>query len=280
MEPKPEGERSGIPKSTAVILGLILMLASVAVQAAWTMTVYTNTSVSGIHAEAFEIGDSLQVVSTDISVARDPLSPVGTQSTPLEIADGLPAGNALITKNHWTYLAVLEEKSLAAVTGGNFTVALYVNGSLLDRIYLTQQTSRTDKVEGATLQWDLGSSIPSDPLFLLKVTTTLPPSGPTVNFTMNANFNAFKGNSTGILNLSNPTLNISAGDTLRITIRGDDGMTHNIQFRTSGGTTLATSADVDLGQTTTLSYTFTSAGTYTYRCQYHTSTMVGTINVA
>lgn len=254
------------------------MLASVAVQAAWTMTVYTNTSVSGVYAEAYDVGDSLQVVSTDINVAASALTPVGTQSSPLEIVNTLPVGNTLVTRNHWTYTVVIQEKSIAAVTAGNFTVSLFVNGSLLDKIYIKQQTAQATSIEGATLSWDLGTSIPSDPLFVIKTIATVTATNYS-NFTMNANFNAFKGNSTGILNVSNPALNITAGQTLSVTIRGDDGMTHNIQFR-SGGTTLATSADVDVGMTTTLSYTFTTAGTYSYRCQYHTSTMVGTINVA
>ena len=68
-------------------------------------------------------------------------------------------------------------------------------------------------------------------------------------------------------------LNITVGDNVTWTNQGS--MTHTV---TSDGGEFTNSSDLANGDTYTV--TFDTAGTYTYHCNYHNSSMTATINVA
>ena len=68
-------------------------------------------------------------------------------------------------------------------------------------------------------------------------------------------------------------LNITVGDNVTWTNQGS--MTHTV---TSDGGEFTDSSDLANGDTYTV--TFDTAGTYTYHCNYHNSSMTATINVA
>jgi len=74
-----------------------------------------------------------------------------------------------------------------------------------------------------------------------------------------------------ITDLTDPTININAGDTLVLSnVTGG----HVLEYQDDGNNTIATESN------TNISYTFTTAGTYYYVCTAHPTNMIGTIIVS
>ncbi len=155
-----------MPRWAAALLVLVTAVVSMVVQAG-TLTVYQNNSTAGLYGERFNVGENFFIESTAIRVAKDTLPAVGTQGSMLEITDGMPRGNTAVTRDQWTYEVVVKEAGLNSVTGGNYSVEVLMDDASLGKIFVTQQTVRTDKVEGAILSWLLGATINTNALFVI-----------------------------------------------------------------------------------------------------------------
>ena len=111
----------------------------------------------------------------------------------------------------------------------------------------------------------------------------MPASAADRTFTL---FGSATGNNMGWGNTSSteanpgPLLVASVGDTVTITITGTDSQAHNwfIDYDNSNSPTGTEPSTADVtGNSTTYTFTPDRAGTFTYRCRIHPTTMTGTI---
>ena len=76
----------------------------------------------------------------------------------------------------------------------------------------------------------------------------------------------------------NPTITLVANSPASITIQNPTETKHELVIE-SNGQEVASSGDIASGGSGQLTYTPTAAGTLQYHCQYHPTTMKGTIQV-
>lgn len=75
----------------------------------------------------------------------------------------------------------------------------------------------------------------------------------------------------------NPRLEVPAGASVTITVNNADGGFHNLKV---GGTVNQKTENIEAeGDTKTLTFTMPASGTLEYVCEYHASTMKGTIAI-
>jgi len=92
------------------------------------------------------------------------------------------------------------------------------------------------------------------------------------------------GLSAGTITNPGPTLTVNASDSVTLILHSTDGVRHNwfldVNNNRVRDANELVSPDFDEG-TPIVTWTFTApaAGTYTYRCQYHPTSMTGTLSV-
>jgi plastocyanin len=78
-----------------------------------------------------------------------------------------------------------------------------------------------------------------------------------------------------------PTVTVTVGDTVALTLHSVDGMTHNwfIDYNNNSANDTGEPSSPDFTGSTAGAFTFTAdrVGTYLYRCRYHPTTMTGVI---
>lgn len=80
-----------------------------------------------------------------------------------------------------------------------------------------------------------------------------------------------------------PRITVTQGDVLALTLHSQDGVTHNwfVDYNNNNVVDPGEPSSADFTGSTAGSYTFTAnrTGTFTYKCKYHPTVMVGTIVV-
>lgn len=108
-------------------------------------------------------------------------------------------------------------------------------------------------------------------------------SGANVTFNLFGSQNGW-GASSGTITNPGPTLSPTQGDNVTLILHSADGIQHNWFIDTNANTIRDAgeifAPDVDEGNITrTFSFTAPTAGQYTYRCQYHPTSMTGVLSV-
>ncbi len=89
------------------------------------------------------------------------------------------------------------------------------------------------------------------------------------------------GSTATTLHNPGPTIIVTVGDSVALTLHSVDGMTHNwfIDYDNSSGVSTGEPSSPDFMGSTAGTYTFTAdrVGTFLYRCRFHPTTMTGVI---
>lgn len=274
------------PRARKVVTGLIVLtfLAGFA-QAA--MLIYQNNTTVMLHAERYNVGDGFMVDSTDLFAADSDVAALGTQGAEVEMTAAFPAARTALVRDNWVYQVVLKEKTPSSGSSGVFTAQLIVSGVPVASNVFVKQSTLDAAVEGVTIAWNLGVSVPDSPLFQVKLAPFVQ-VGPIVEYTLKSKAdgsNVWEGVSpAAIAGANGPALSATVGDTVKITVQNADANTHNFRIMNAGGATpIVAGPTPDINVPTdqqTLTWVPSAAGTYQYECQYHKSTMTGAITVA
>ncbi len=89
------------------------------------------------------------------------------------------------------------------------------------------------------------------------------------------------GTSSASESIPGPTLTVSQGDSVTITLKSTDGATHEffIDYNNNGALDAGEPVSSTFTNTTTLTFTANQAGSFTYYCLIHPSAMKGTFIV-
>lgn len=252
--------------------------------------VVQNRSLPGLYAERYDGGDLFTIGTTVFESGANDRTPLGVEGNEVEMTDGYPEARTALTNGHQWYTAVIMERTASSVTSGTYSAQLYLQDLLKGTVFL-RAGARTDKVDGATVIWDLGApaTVPASPLFVVRVSSFMPtlPPGPARDFGIESiTGDLWRGVSApaghaNIAGTTNPTLNALVGDSVRITWTNQDGRSHALQITNPGGAVVAgpTATLGTSGQSATVVYGPPSAGTYRYACVFHGS-MWGNLAVA
>lgn len=93
-----------------------------------------------------------------------------TSGAAIEMALVLGAANTALAIGDWVYIATVKEFGVATVTSGTYKVELFQDGTSLGALYMKQATSDALNLEGVTFKWTLGSALPTNAAYTLKVT--------------------------------------------------------------------------------------------------------------
>lgn len=266
-----------------VVLAALVALAGFA--AAASLTVKQRQDTASLYAERYTVGEMFTLEPSALAPVAASLPATGAQASPVEMASGFPSARTSLVQDHWMYSVVVKEPTSGAVGSGVFGIELQLDGASIGTVYATQGLAEAGAVEGVRASFDLGSTVGSSALYYIVVKPYVP-TGPTIAATVRSNPNGnltWLGVGGSIDSVVNPTISLALGSTFQLTAKNADGGTHNLGFKDAAGTLVnppGWSANIDTtGAETTIAWTPPSAGSYTYRCQFHTG-MVGTITVA
>lgn len=264
---------------------LVGLLAIAGLVAASTFSVNQRADTATLFAERNSIGEGLVVESAPIWVTKAARGASGLQASPVELgAPGAEARPAIAT-DVWVYSVTLREASAASITSGVFVAELFIDEVSAGSVFVAQATADAAVVESVRLSFPIGPTLSTSALYYLVVKPFVQ-TGPTVTYTLQSTpsgDNTWTGVGGDIAGVVNPALTAAVGSTLQLVAKNGDGVTHDIGIKTSAGVLVnppGWSPDIEaIGSEQTIAWS-AAAGTYTYLCKYHASTMKGTITVA
>lgn len=262
-------------------LAVVLIVAG-AVTAA-NLTVNRRSDVSSLYAERFDVGERFTVTDPVIAPAALTRTALGVAESPAEIAGGNPEARTALTQDQWMYTVTVRESAVDSVATGRFTIELSLDGNSLGVLHVEQEIRQADTAEGVRASFAVGASLPQSGLYYLVVKPFVPTAN-TVEFVLESEPGGalrWIGRGGSIEGVQNPTLAAISGETLRLRAKNGDGLVHNIGIK-SGATLInppgwstniaSTGDEIVIGWSAL-------AGSYEYQCQYHPTTMKGTITV-
>lgn len=159
-------------KSLTILLIGIIGVAGTLAALAIGFSEFTTTSTTGsILGDVVESDESFDITASGISVATNAMRGTAAGTTPQEITTGNPVFRTNdVTRGNFVYRVVLTEAS--ALTSGTWEVKILQDGNQIgDTVTLTQATPATG-TEGATVIADLGTSLPNENVFEVRITKT------------------------------------------------------------------------------------------------------------
>lgn len=264
---------------------LFVVISLLGIVAASNLVVNQKTDTTSVYAERYSLTEQFTVGQSSVWVAKADRAASGVQGTPVELSAGLPEARSFLPTDQWVYSVPVTEASAGSVAGGNFTIELFVDELSVGKLFVTQQTADPAAIEGVTASFALGPIFSTSSLYYLVVKPFVQ-LGPTTTYTVESTPGGsltWTGVGGAIDAQVNPTLTVPVGGTLRVTAQNADGITHDIGIKDASGTLVnppGWSPDFEsVGASQTIGWTPSAAGTYTYMCKYHASTMRGTITV-
>ncbi len=292
---------------TAPVWLVILMIALSAASSMYAVAVTLTVDQKKIQlfGESVIVDTRFTVTSKGLGiVGLDKTAAAATEATAVEMANPHGTVNNALVKNHWTYQFLVDESSIASVAASTtkFSIEFFQDGVLLTTLYIVQVAADATKIEGVTVNVDLGTDIPASSMFVIRVAEVAGPAGVLRTFNMNGDAGigwtattAVPGNADGSAYTgTNPNIKMKAGETMVLVGTQVDGSPHNLALCPQSTATTTNRCTTGLlagpspttaatGQTTTMTYAVPStavAGStwYTYFCQFHAS-MTGTVTI-
>jgi len=251
------------------LLLLLTLVALAGVAAAGALTIQQRDETLSLHAERFTVGDLFTIKSSRVSPVLGHMSQTGGLDDAVEMGIGYPAVRTALVQDHWMYVARVEETSAGAVEIGQFEITLEVDGDTVANLYAIQSVPNPTGIEGVTAYFDLGTTIQDSSLYYVVVRPYLP-VGEIVEYTVLTDKDGttfqWEGDGGEIEGVVNPQLNVTLGETLRLTGRNADGGFHNLGIRDADPPNFK---ELGSGAEVLISWRPTTAGTYVYECQFH-----------
>lgn len=248
----------------------LLMVAALARAAPLTVE---KAPVDLLHAERVDITERFEIVRIELAT-----STLGARATgDVEIGETLPPANTDLSLGEWSYAVVLREREPDGVPEGVFEVRLTLAGQPAGEVRLVQRAANELVQEGATVRFGLGDALPAAPLLVVSVREI--PQGPVFELTtaLNSSFAYVWQDEDSV---QNATLRLRVGLTATfVAINGEATSPHNLQILDGSNSPPTTPDLLNVGDEETLAWTPPSTGTFVYRCQYHSNTMQGRIEV-
>lgn len=264
-------------------VALAVLVVAGAVTAA-NLTVNRRSDVSSLYAERYDVGDRFVVSDPTIAPAAASAEAIGYEESPREITSGFPAARTALVADQWVYTVLVKENAVAAVAAGRFTIELALDGNSLGVLHVEQSANQAELVEGVKASFAVGPNLPTSGLYYL-VVKAFTPAGTIIEYVIESEPSGslkWIGRGGSIEGQENPAIALLAGETLRLKAKNGDGIVHNVGIK-SGASLVSPpgwSANVAAtGDETTIGWLAT-AGAFEYQCQYHPTTMKGTITVS
>jgi len=228
-----------------------------------------NVERTALFAERIEVDERWMITSMGINVALKNKDPLGTSSTPLEIAPSpYPEANTMLQKDHWTYVIVANESAVNSITSGIFKFQLSINGIPNAEIFLKQGTADASKVEGATLIFDIGEDLEMETVFLIKVTEVGGTPVPGLGVVLSTSIEQTDGTRGFVPR----TLTAALNSVIELRITNNDPGTdpdadnHPIRLRDPNGVVVGEITSLLHGETKSITFTASVVGIYTFVC--------------
>lgn len=161
-------------KKRFVSLGLVSLLLAAGVVAAITATTTTHYGISG---ETYTYDTSIfTLTSQGHSVASSTVAAAGTTASLIGAVEssGSSGGtaNTALTAGYWVYQVKIDEagiNTLSSITA-YYKVELFLDGTSQGAVYVKNTVLDILTVEGVTIKWNLGASLPTTGAYVVKVT--------------------------------------------------------------------------------------------------------------
>lgn len=156
---------------TALVASIALLtVASVATIAAITAN---QTAYQGISGDVYSYDDTtFDLIAGGHLLNALPASASGdTSGTAVEMALIPGSANTALSIGDWTYLMTVQELGIATVPSGTYEAELFVDGTSQGSLFFKQDTPDALSIEGATLTWSLGASLPTNGAYVVKITS-------------------------------------------------------------------------------------------------------------
>lgn len=268
---------------TKKIAALLALVAVAGLAAASALTVKQRQDTVTLHAERYTVGELFVVEGSALAPVPATLGALGVVGSPVEMTAANATARTPLVQDQWMYSVVVREANAGAVTGGQFSVELQLNGQSVGTVLASQNAADATAIEGIRASFGIGPTVDRSSLYYVVVKPYVP-LGPTLSYTVRSNPNGnytWVGVGGSIDGQVGPSIAAALGTTIQMTARNADGIAHNLGFRSGSalvnppGWSPTITAD---GEEATLAWTPSAAGTYTYACQFHAS-MTGTITV-
>lgn len=226
-----------------------------------------------LHAERVDITERFEVVR--IVLARSAFD--ARASGAVEIGEAMPPAHTDLELGEWSYALTMRERTPDGVAEGVFEVQAELAGARVGSVRLTQALANPLVQEGATVRFGLGQTLPPAPLVLVRVQEVA--QGPVLELTtaLNASFAYVWHDEDGA---QNATLGLRVGRAATfVAVNGEATSPHNLQILDGTSPPPTTPDLMNVGDEESLTWTPRSVGTFVYRCQYHSNTMQGRIEV-
>jgi plastocyanin len=263
---------------------ITILVAIAGIAAASALTVTQRNDTVNIFAERFTLRDEYEIGESSLAPASADAAALGVDGAPVELTAAMPEARTAISRDHWVYRVPIHEKAAASGARGLLTIRLFVDNVPAATIFAAQDSLDAAAVEGVVARFDIGTSLSTDALYFVEVRPVLQ-VGPELAFTVRSSpsgdltWMGVGGAADGVVN---PEVVLPVGTTLRLTARNADGNVHNIGLKNAANTLVSPPAwstnIANAGDAVTISWTPTTAGTYSYLCQFHAS-MKGVLRV-
>lgn len=261
---------------TAVTMGLVAALADA------DPILVAPRALDLLFAERVDVTDAFDVTATALEISHVPLPARGTPEAPVEMTEVLTPARTDVAAGHWTYTAHVIERESESAASGLWDVTLLANGERFGPVRVSQNLSDPHLPEGARVTWDLGAERPATRQ-LVVIAVPVPPD---VGYRLRSEVDAtlaprWKGVGGAIEGQTNPTLLGDVDVEMPIVASNGDGTPHRLLVRDAGGAVVAgpTATLSNPGDEVVLRWTPSAPGTYSYECDFHSTSMTGSIDI-
>lgn len=150
--------------------GTLLVATALVATAAVTSTVNSSKGMKGDIYSFDESTFTMTSSGMDLQAAAV-TGAGGSTGTAVEMAvTPYAAANTAVAAGDWFYKVQVVEATVAVVVVGAYQVELFKDGVSMGALHMTQVSADASAVEGATFKWSLGSSLPPNAAYVVKVT--------------------------------------------------------------------------------------------------------------
>lgn len=263
---------------------LVAVVAVAGFAAAAALTVKQRADTSAVAAERLTIGEDFLLEASTLWPAMESRGALGVLGAAVELTPDLTRARTALQRDHWVYEVVVKEMKPDSITSGIYAITLHLDEQAVGTIHVKQEFPLNTTIEGVRAQFSVGQAVAPSSLYYVVVRPVVE-TGPLVDYTVKSKEDGslvWVGVGGAIDGQDNPTLTMAKGATLRLNGRNGDGVPHNLAIKNTAGAIVAgpTPQFSQIGSGELLTFAPSAAGSFTYYCQLHPTTMKGTLTVS